>query len=379
MINFYMPTRIIFGQASISRLKQMVEADLEAKKLFLVTDKGIVNAGIAEKVASQFPDIAVYDEIEANPRHHTVNRGGELAQEFKPDLVIGLGGGSALDSAKAISLLATNGGGIEDYEGKEKYRLPPLPVVAVPTTCGTGSEVTWVSVVTHVERKFKMSIKGPHMFPVLALVDPDLLISLPAHLVASTGLDALTHAVEAFISKAATPFTDVFALRSFQLIIDNLERAYRDIKNDKEAREKIMLGSTLAGIAFGNSDVGAVHCLSEAVGSLYDTPHGIANSVFLPYVLEFNLPESVKKYAVLAQKAGIKEKEERKAAQMLIQKIRDLSHLLGIPSLRELGIEENKFKEIALKSFQNNSNPSNPRQAGVDDYLGILHRTYQGK
>jgi alcohol dehydrogenase len=374
--SFYAPTRIIFGSGTISRLKQVIEEDLKASVPFLVTDQGIREAGIADRVLSLFPEIHVFDEVEQNPKHKTVNKAGDIVRKLKPDLLIGLGGGSSLDASKAIALLATNPGGIEDYEGKGKYKSPPLPVLAIPTTCGTASEVTWVSVVTHTERMFKMSIKGPHMFPATALVDPDLLLTLPPPLIASTGLDAVTHAIEAYTVKPATAITDIFARRSLKLVFDSLEDAYRDIKGNAEAREEIMLGSMIAGLAFGNSDVGAVHCIAEAVGSLYDTAHGVANSIFLPSVMEFNLPVSSRRYAEIARLAGIDEMDETRAAQGLIQKIKDLSSALNIPSFRDIGIQESQFPEIAQKSFQNNSNPSNPREAGVEDYLAILEKAY---
>lgn len=375
-MRFQAPTRIYFGSGMISRLKEIIEELSKDPRLFLVTDRGIIDSGIADKVFNAFPGIQVFDEVEQNPKHPTVDKAGEIVREMKPDLIIGLGGGSSLDAAKAVALLAANPGGIEEYEGKGKYKSPPLPVLAIPTTCGTASEVTWVSVITHTERKFKMSIKGPLLFPAVALIDPDLLITLPPTLIASTGMDALTHAVEAYTVKPASFLTDIFARESLKLIFQSLERAYRDIKNDKEAREKIMLGSTLAGMAFGNSDVGAVHCIAEAVGSLYDTPHGVANSVFLPYVMEFNLPAAKSRYAEIARIAGIQEKKDEAAAQKLIRKIKDLSCSLSIPSFRDLGIEKDKFAELAEKSFQNNSNPSNPREAGVADYMGILEKAY---
>lgn len=376
MMRFQVPTRIYFGSGMISRLKEIIEEFSKESSLFLITDRGIVDSGITDKVLEQCPGIQVFDEIEQNPKHPTVDKAGEIVRKLKPDLIIGLGGGSALDAAKAVALLATNPGSIEDYEGKSKYKSPPLPVLAVPTTCGTASEVTWVSVITHTGRRFKMSIKGPLMFPAVALVDPDLLVTLPSTLIASTGMDALTHAIEAYTVKPATFMTDIFARESLKLIFQSLERAYRDIKNDKEAREKIMLGSMIAGMAFGNSDVGAVHCIAEAVGSLYDTPHGVANSVFLPYVMEFNLPAAKKRYAEIARIAGIQEKENGAAAQKLIRKIKDLSRSLSIPSFRDLGVEKDKFAEISEKSFQNNSNSSNPREAGVADYMGILEKAF---
>lgn len=375
-MRFQAPTRIYFGSGMISRLKEIIEEFSKNPNLFLVTDRGIIDSGIVDKVLDPFPGIQVFDEVEQNPKHPTVNKAGEIVRNVKPDMIIGLGGGSALDTAKAVALLATNPGSIEEYEGKGKYRSPPLPVLAIPTTCGTASEVTWVSVITHTERLFKMSIKGPLMFPAIALVDPDLLVTLPSSLIASTGMDALTHAVEAYTVKPATFMTDIFARESLRLIFQSLERAYRNIKEDREAREQIMLGSMLAGMAFGNSDVGAVHCIAEAVGSLYDTPHGVANSVFLPYVMEFNLPAAKSRYAEIARIAGIEERDKEAAAEKLIYTIKELSRILDIPSFRDLGIEKDKFAEIAEKSFQNNSNPSNPREAGVADYMGILEKAY---
>lgn len=376
-MRFQVPTKIVFGPGTIAQLKEIVEADLQAVRPFLVTDKGIRESGIADKVLSPFPDIPVFDEIEQNPKHPTIDKAGERVRAHKPDLVIGLGGGSALDAAKAIALLGTNPGSIAEYEGRAKYKTPPLPVLAIPTTCGTASEVTWVAVITHTERKFKMSIKGPLMFPAAALVDPDLLATLPPQLVASTGMDALTHAIEAYTVKPATYITDIFARASLKYVFQSLEDAYENIRENSKAREKIMLGSMLAGFAFGNSDVGAVHCIAESVGSLLDMPHGVANAIFLPYVMEFNLPVAARRFAEISRLAGIHEVDDYEAAQMLIQKIKTLSRKLKIPSIKDIGLKEDHFVEIAQKSFANNSNPSNPRDASVDDYMQVLSRTFQ--
>lgn len=375
-MRFQIPTRIVFGPGTIAQVRDIVAEDLKAKHPFLVTDKGIRESGIADKVLTLVRDIPVFDEVEQNPKHSTVDRAGDIAREIKPDLIIGLGGGSALDAAKAVALLAANPGSIEEYEGLARYKNPPLPVLAIPTTCGTASEVTWVAVITNTGRKFKMSIKGPLLFPAVALVDPDLLLTLPPSLIASTGLDALTHAIEAYTVKPATYLTDIFARASLKYIFQSLERAYDDIRGDVKAREWIMLGSMLAGMAFGNSDVGAVHCISEAVGSLHDTPHGVANAIFLPYVMEFNLPVSARRYTEIARLAGIHEIDDYEAARMLIQKIKMLSKRLKIPSVRDIGLAESQFPEIAEKSFANNSSPSNPREVGEKDYLEILSRAF---
>jgi len=376
MTQFHLPTKIIFGSGAISRSGQVIEDEFGASRIFLVTDKGIRKTGIDQAIVSQFQRITVFDDIEPNPKHKTVNRAGEIARKINPDLVIGLGGGSSLDAAKAVALLVTNKGQVESYEGKNKYDFPPIPVLAVPTTCGTGSEVTWSSVITHTERKFKMSIKGPHTFPSVALLDPDLLMTLPKDLIASTGMDALVHAVEAYSVKPATFITDLFAEQAIKLIFHSLERAYKDIGGDLEARERIMKASMLAGVAFGNSDVGAVHCIAEAVGALYDIPHGVANSIFLPYVMEFNLPAAEDSYADIAGFVGIKCESKKEAAKKLIREVRELSLRLNISKFQQIGIKESQFPFIAEKSFQNNSNPSNPRQAGVKDYLQILNTAY---
>lgn len=376
VVRFHVPTRIVFGNGVMSHLRDIIKTEIGASSFFLVTDEGIVKSGIAGRVIGQLSNVTVFDEVEQNPKNGTIDRVGEMVRAAQPDLIIGLGGGSALDAAKSIALLAKNPGKIEDYEGKARYTQSPLPVLAVPTTCGTGSEVTWVSVITHTTRQFKMSIKGPEMFPAVAVVDPDLLLTLPPGLVASTGLDALTHAVEAFTVKPATFLTDYIALEALRLILNSIEGAYQDIKGNSTAREEIMKGSLVAGLAFGNSDVGGVHCLSESVGAILDTPHGIANSIFLPFVMEFNLPVAAKKYAEIAQMAGLSEKDELSSAEALIRRIKGLARSLDIPTFRETGVQESQLMEIALKSFENNSNPSNPRDASVEDYLDILQKAY---
>ena len=373
-MRFNVPTALVFGSGALSQVKEIVK-EMRATRILLVTDRGIIKAGLLDSIHSQVEPVHVVDTIEQNPRSTTVNAAAETARALNPDLVVGLGGGSVLDAAKAIALLLTNAGLIEDYEGKCKYVHPPLPVLAIPTTCGTGSEVTWVSVITHTERKFKMSIKGPDMFPKVALIDPDVLKTLPKLLIASTGMDALTHALEAYTVKPRTVITDIFAKKALQLIFESLEEAYRDITCEK-AREHIMLGSTLAGMAFGNSDVGAVHCIAETIGGLYDVPHGVANSIFLPFVMEYNLPVVKSRYAEIARLIGIAEKDDDVAALALIEKVKILSHSLNIPTFESLNIKESEFSEIAKRSVQNNSNPSNAREMHIKDYVEILRKAF---
>ena len=371
-----MPTQIIFGPGTITDLREILTNDIKPRHPLIVTDKGIVKSGIIEKIVTQVPEAEVFDEIEANPKSTTVNRAGEYARKIGADLIIAPGGGSPMDAGKAVALLAKNKGGIEDYEGKEKYTQPPLPVVAIPTTCGTGSEVTWVAVITDVRRKFKMGIKGRQMFPVIALVDPDLLNSLPLSIIASTGIDALTHAIEAYTSRCATFITDTFALKAIELILNSLENVFKDTDRKPDVRNDLMLGSTLAGIAFGNSDVGAVHCVSESIGAIFDIPHGIANSIFLPFIMTFNLPACTDKLADIAAVAGVVEEDKTLAAQKLIEQIKTLSRTLQIPSFKDTGIPPDQFQLIAEYSFKNNSNTSNPRKTTVEDYINILNEAF---
>ncbi len=374
---FHMPARLYFGSGEIDNLKLIIDECLKARNPVLITDNGILQAGLLKNVLTQLPGIKIFDEIEANPKSDTINRIADKIRQLAPDLVIGFGGGSPLDAGKALALLATNHGNIEDYEGKEKYKNDPLPFLAIPTTCGTGSEVTWVSVITDVNRKFKMSIKGPKMYPAVSIVDPDLIKTLPSKIIASTGLDALTHAVEAYLSKPATLITDNHAVKAVKLILGAIEGAYDDIKNHHTHRENLMFGSTIAGFAFGNSDVTAVHCISESIGALYDIPHGVANSIFLPHVLSYNLPDCFVKMATLARQTGIDEADDMSSARFFIQNIKALSKKLGIPLFKDLKIRKDQFEKISQMSFENNSTPSNPRELGQEDYLKILENAYE--
>ncbi len=373
---FHMPVKLYFGPGEIQNLTRILSHDLEVKNPIIVTDKGIVASGLLEVVSRMLPGVRVYDTIEANPKSDTINAIAGKLRQIKPDLIIGLGGGSPLDAGKALALLATNPGQIEGFEGREKYINDPLPFLAIPTTCGTGSEVTWVSVITDVARKFKMSIKGPKMYPVVSIVDPDLIKTLPKSIIASTGLDALTHAVEAYLSKPATLITDINALKAVKLILGALEGAFTDIEKNHKDRENLMYGSTIAGFAFGNSDVTAVHCISESIGALYDVPHGVANSIFLPHVLGYNLPACVEKMADLARKTGFPASDDKGAAQLFITHIKELSKRLEIPVFKDLNIGRGQFETIADMSFSNNSNPSNPRLLDRKDYLKILENAF---
>jgi alcohol dehydrogenase len=369
---FRVPTRVVMAPGCVSRLPEVI-AEYAPERVLMVTDPGIEETGWPERIwqalAGQQIEAITFDDVEANPRTSTADRLAGWGREEGVSLVLGIGGGSVLDAAKAAAMLIPNGGSASHYEGRNRYEKEPLPFIAVPTTCGTGSEVTWVAVLTDEERQAKISVKGETMYSSWALVDCELLRSLPAHLVAWTGADALTHAVEAFTCRLANPISDALAAAAVSLLFRFLRRAAADIGGDAEAREAVMRASTLAGLAFGNADVAAVHCLSETLGGRWDVPHGLANATLLAPVSQFNLPVSARKLAHLesALPPG-----SRSGAEGVLQAIEELVRDLGIPPFRELGISAEDYPWIAERAVANGSNSSNAREMGVAEYLEVL-------
>ncbi len=369
---FRVPTRVVMAPGCIAQLPEIV-AGYGPKRVLMVTDPGLEEAGWPDLVwralAEREIEAISFDAVEPNPRASTVERLAEWGREEGASLVLGRGGGSVLDAAKAAAMMMTNSGAVADYEGRNRYENPPLPFIAVPTTCGTGSEVTWVSVLTVEERQAKISVKGETMFPSWALVDADLLRTLPGRLVTWTGVDALTHAVEAYTCRLANPISDVLAASAISLLFRYLRRAAADIAGDTEAREAVMRASTLAGLAFGNADVAAVHCLSETLGGRFDVPHGLANAVLLAPVTRYNLPACAEKLAglesVLPDGAGA-------GAEGVLQALDDLLRDLEIPPFRYLGVPVENYPWIAERAVLNGSNPSNPREMGEAEYLEVL-------
>jgi alcohol dehydrogenase len=304
---FQLPTKIEMGSGVSNRLLERVQ-ELGGARVFVVTDPGVRGAGLVERLIAplEAAGIAtdVWDIISPNPRDYECNNAAEQAIAFETGVVVAIGGGSPMDAAKAVAALITNGGLVQVREAPRELRENPAPLIAIPTTAGTGSEVTFYAVITDTERKFKMSLLDTRLAPRIALVDPDLTHSLPPSVTAATGMDALTHAIEAYTCRLANPVSDALALRAIGLIARNLRRAVGDGAN-AEAREGMMTASLIAGMAFGNADVAAVHCLAEAIGGLYDTPHGVANSVFLPFVFARNAEASPERHAEVAEALGI--------------------------------------------------------------------------
>ena len=329
-------TRIVFGPGVLAALPAEVLA-LGTRRALVVCDPGITRLGLARRVAELLAaggvESSCFDALSENPRDAECCAAAAAARQAGAEVVIGLGGGSAMDAAKAAAALVTNGGTVKDWEDPRQLAHAPLPLVCIPTTAGTGSEVTFVSVITDEVNHYKMALRGTGLAPEVAIVDPELTLSLPPALTAATGMDALAHAVEAYTCKKANPITDALALKAVAMIAGSLRTAVRD-GADVEARSALLLGSTIAGMAFGNSTVGAGHCVGEALGGLYDTPHGGAVAVFLPAVFRFN-------------------------------------SAADLP-----GVDPADFGRLARVSAGFSVSQMNPRAITAADYLAILHATY---
>jgi len=381
MINFefLLPTRIVFGNDVINRIGD--EAKNFGRRALIVTDKGVLKTGYVEKIqqllAAAQIEVAVFSDVDPNPRDKSVDKGAQKAKQLKTDMLIGIGGGSAIDTAKAIGVIMQEGGKIQDYEGLNIVKKPITPLIVVPTTAGTGTEVTFWSVITDTKRKFKMSIGSPLMAAKVAFVDPMLTLSLPKDITAYTGIDALVHSIEGYTASLSQPISDSLALSAIELIHDNIRKAYANGKN-VTARYNMMLGSMLAGIAFGNSDVASVHCMGEAMGGLYDTPHGLSMAVCLPYCIEYNIISNPEKFAKIAQAlgettAGLSTLE---AAQKCVSAVKKLLEDLNIPSARTIGLKKQDLSRLAEAAAANVAVESNPRILDKQDFLSLFQKVY---
>jgi alcohol dehydrogenase len=378
---FQLETRIEFGPGRLASIGD--EALLLAQKcVMLVTDPGLIAAGVAGRVEERLKlaglDCVVFSGISSNPRDGECQEAARVAVDAGVELFVGLGGGSAIDTAKAAATLATNGGRVRDWEDPKRPQNPPLPLLAVPTTAGTGSEVTWVAVISDEDEHRKMTLLDPRIAPRVAILDPEITVSLPAQLTASTGMDALVHAIEAYTCKVANPISDALALQAIGLIGGALKTATTNA-SDLSARSDMLLGSLLAGVAFGNADVGAVHCLGESLGGLYDTPHGVACAVFLPFVLDFNCGANPEKHARVAAALGVDTSDlsADEGAAAASAAATSLMKTVGIPSLRDLQELSGKDMEtLARLSDEHVCSPDNARSIGYDDYLRLVRQAY---
>jgi alcohol dehydrogenase len=380
---FRVATAVQMGNGCSANLLASIRA-AGGRRVTVVTDPGVRGTGMVERIIEpvQAAGIAVDidDDVKPNPRDVDCDAGAARAKEFGTDLVVAIGGGSPIDQAKAIAMLVTNGGVATDWQMKRPFEVDPLPLIAIPTTAGTGSEVTRVSVITDTGRMFKMTMGDPRMAPIAAYIDPALTVSVPKGTTAATGMDALTHAIEAYTCTVHNPVSDGLALRAIRMIARHLVPAVYH-GDDLVAREGMMYASTIAGMAFGNADVAAVHCISEAIGGLYDTPHGVANSVFLPWVFDFNRAADPYRHADVAEALGIARdgRGDEAVAADGARLLEDLSERIGIPRFSGLpGVDPADFDRLAEASEVNGSTPSNARPITRADYRHILDAAYAG-
>ncbi len=378
--SFSIPTRIEFGEGVIKTVGKEAKA-LGATKVMLVADKGVIGAGLTKDVELALNEenipFIVYDKIVPNPRDIHCTEGYELAKSEDVDFLVAVGGGSSMDTAKAIGTLLTHGKTIQDWCGFQLLEREITPLIAIPTTAGTGSEVTPFAVVTDTTTHVKLNVFDAKAAAKVALIDPAVLLGLPSHIMASCGVDAMTHAVEAYTCTLSNPHTDAYALYAIELIQKNLREA---VKNpNMENCTGMMLGSTIAGIAFGYADVGGAHCMAEALGGRYDTPHGVACAIFLPAITEYNIPADVEKHANMAKYLGVNTSSmtAEEAALAGVKALEQLCEDVGIPKLKDVkGIDVNDFEALSVASEKNVSTPSNAREIAAADYLELFKKIY---
>jgi alcohol dehydrogenase len=377
VFGFYIPTVTLMGIGAYKDIGKQIRT-LGGEKPYICTDKGIVDSGILEKVVDVIRkdckvEPVVYDKTKPNPTDNNVHEGLELYRQKGCDLIVSLGGGSAHDCGKGIGIVASNGGSIRDYEGVDQSNRAMPPFIAVNTTAGTASEMTRFCIITDTSRKVKMAIVDWRVTPNVAIDDPLLMVGMPPALTAATGMDALTHAVEAYVSTIATPVTDACALKAIELVAGNLRSAVAN-GQDMPARDNMCYAQYLAGMAFNNASLGHVHAMAHQLGGFYDLPHGVCNAILLPHVERFNMIAKMDRFVDIAVAMG--EKVEglsvRDAAEKALDAIQTLSKDIGIPSgLDQLGVKEKDLKIMAENAQKDACGLTNPRCPNLDDVIQI--------
>lgn len=381
-----MPSELYYGPDSLTKV-----GELTAKygdKVLLVSDRMIEKMGYVEKVTNTLIEagIKVYPYLEANsePTDIFVEDALAIAKRNKVDAVVTIGGGSCLDTAKAVAVVATNGGYIGDYMGgKTIASKEPLPLIAIPTTAGTGSEVTNVTVITNTKENIKMMIKQYAFLPKAAIVDPNLTMTAPNHVTAATGMDALCHAIESYISSISHPMSRTFSIEAINLILNNIQTAFDDGEN-VEARTNMSLAAMEAGIAFSNASVTLIHGMSRPIGAVFHIPHGVSNSMLLPAVLEFSKNHATKELAEIAKlflnESEVEGKTDEELADETIKKVKQLSNHLKIPNLKTWGVDKEKFEAVldkmATDAINSGSPGYNPRVPTHEEVVELYRTCY---
>ncbi len=377
-ISKFVTPEIIFGLGSLSQIGESA-VRLGASKVFIVSDDDVMAAGWVDK-ALHYLNAAglkaeVYSSLTTNPKDFEVIEGTRRYLESGCDAIVAVGGGSPTDVAKAVALLATNGGQLRDYEGINKIIHPLPPMLIVPSTAGAGSEVSQFAIIVDTERKLKMSIISKSLVPDIAIVDPDLLRTKDAKLAAATGMDALTHGIESYVSLAATPLTDIHACKAIQLVAGNLRQAVNN-RQDMEANTNMAIASLTAGIAFSNAILGATHAMTHQVDGLLDEHHGEANAAILPHVMEFNLPSCLERFKHIAWALGknVRDTSPEHGARLAVEGIRELIFDIGLAKgLGDMGLKKEDIPQLSRNAVNDACLVTNPRSATAAEIERIFH------
>ena len=379
---FYAPGKIIFGSGGLSQVGAEAKR-LGSKVLVVLGRSAMRKSGALDRLINLLIEnnleYIIYENVPSDPTVETIDIGTGLARKEKCNLIIALGGGSVLDTGKAISAMVTNEGSVADYQeikGKgKKFQHKPVPFIAIPTTSGTGSEATKNAVITNTKLGLKKSIRDPMIIPEVALVDPELTLSLPPHITADCGGDALTQCIESYLGKKSQEITDALSLHAIELIGKSLAKAVKDGKN-LEARKNMAMAALLSGLCLSNSGLGAVHALSHPLGVFYKIPHGLSCAVLLPFVMEYNLPVVTKRLAKITQSLGedISLLSETEAAHKAVEKIKEILSQAGIKSnLSEWEIKKEDFSQL-IKGAKGGSLNNNPRDTSDEDLIELLYK-----
>ncbi len=377
---FSVPQNIIVGRGSLAKLPEVAEKS-GGKKAFIISGPHLNKMGIVQSCVDALKakgiESSVFTETEGNPSVETVDKASAAYKESGADFIVALGGGSPMDVAKAVGVVARYGGSITEYEGADKVPGDIIPLIAVPTTAGTGSEVTAFSVITDHSRNYKLTVFSYKLIPSYAILDAELLTTAPASVAAACGIDAMVHALEAYISTAASPFSDTMAEKALELIGANI-RCYAANRGDIEAAENMLVGSLFAGIAFSWARLGDVHAMSHPVSAYFNVPHGVANAILLPTIVEYNMLADKGKYLnIYNYIAELPAAPEEFTADMLVDELLNLNEALGIPAgLEEAGVTKDKFDAMADDAMKSGNIAVNPRSTTKKDVLALYEKAF---
>ena len=372
-----------FGRGAREKLAEEIEAR-HFQKILVVTDKSLLETGTVDLVTDVLKkkniSYVIYDEVKPNPTVQNVQDGLKVAKDNSVDCIVAVGGGSSIDTAKAIAIIFTNEefSDVVSLDGTAATKNKALPLIALPTTAGTAAEVTINYVITDEVRTKKMVCVDPHDIPIVAIIDPDLMQGMPQSLAAATGMDALTHAMEGYITKAGWLIPDMFHINAMSLIYKNLERAAND--KDEKAVEKIGYAQYIAGMGFSNVGLGIVHSMAHSLGAYFDTPHGVANALLLPHVLKFNGQVCPELFRNMGNAFGLDmaNTTDEEAVQKVVDAVKELSIKLHIPqTLKEIGIPKEMLPTLAEQALHDVCTPGNPREVTKDEILAIYQEAYE--